>query len=70
MLSDQITRVTLKNALTSYSEIAETEHYDWPLSTLLPGVLARFDLPDCYRLLESKKLRMIEPWDALAETTS
>ncbi len=59
-------QVTLKNALTSYRDIAESEQYAWPLSTLLPNVLARFDLPDCYRALETKKLRIVEPWNAMA----
>lgn len=64
VLSDQVKQVTLKNALTSYTEIAETEHYDWPLSTLLPNVLASFDMADCYAELEAKNLRQLEPWGA------
>lgn len=61
LLADNVVQVTLKNALTSYTDIAESEHYDWPLSCLLPNVLTKFDLPDCYRALEQKKLRQIEP---------
>jgi hypothetical protein len=34
----------------------------WPLSAFVPGVLEKFDLPDCYRALEAKKLRLIAPW--------
>ncbi len=64
VISDQIKQVTLKNALTSYTEIAESEQYNWPLSTLLPNVLEQFDLPDCYAELKSKSLRQIEPWGA------
>jgi dienelactone hydrolase len=67
LLSDQVVQVTLKNALTSYTEVAQSERYGWPLSALLPGVLERFDLPDCYRALEGKKLRQIEPWGAEPE---
>jgi len=63
LLSDQVVQVTLKHALASYAGIAESEDYTWPLSTLLPDVLSRFDLPDCYRALESKKLHLVEPWD-------
>ncbi|MFV1967348.1 MAG: alpha/beta hydrolase family protein [Pirellulaceae bacterium] len=48
VLSDQVTQVTLKDTLESYASIAESEDYDWPLSTFLPNVLAHFDLPDCY----------------------
>ena len=67
LLTQQVTQVTLKNALESYACVAESEQYSWPLATLLPNVLARFDLPDCYRVLEAKRLRQIEPWGALGE---
>jgi pimeloyl-ACP methyl ester carboxylesterase len=66
LLAPEVKQVTLKNALRSYSEVAESENYNWPLATLLPGVLRAFDLPDCYRSLEAKKLRQIEPWGAAA----
>ncbi|CAN5706904.1 alpha/beta hydrolase family protein [soil metagenome] len=61
LLSEAVTQVTLKQALTSYAEIAEAEHYDWPLSSFLPGVLEHFDLPDLYQALEAKKLRLVDP---------
>ncbi|HUG69936.1 MAG TPA: acetylxylan esterase [Pirellulaceae bacterium] len=64
VLSDQVKQVTLKNALASYTEIAESEHYNWPLSALLPNALAHFDLPDCYMELKSKNLRQIDSWGA------
>jgi pimeloyl-ACP methyl ester carboxylesterase len=67
VLSDSVVRVTLKNALTSYSDIAENEEYNWPLSVMLPGVLAFFDLPDCYRALAAKNLKIIDPWQAVQE---
>ena len=54
LLSDQVKQVTLKNSLTSYSDIAEEEDYNWPLATLLPDVLKHFDLPDCYQALKAK----------------
>jgi len=61
VLSDRVTQITLKQGLQSYTTIAESEDYKWPLSALLPGVLARFDLPDCYRELEkTRKLRQID----------
>lgn len=59
LLSPQVAQVTLKGAPASYAALAENEDYTWPLSSLLPGVLTRFDLPDCYRALEAKKLRRI-----------
>ena len=60
--------MTLKNALTSYAAIAESEDYAWPLSSFVPGILKSLDLPDIYRALSGKKLRQIEPWAALAGT--
>jgi dienelactone hydrolase len=68
LLSPHVSRVTLKNALSSYAEIAESRDYRWPLSSLLPGVLTRFDLPDCYRELKNKKLQLLEPWGATSGT--
>lgn len=62
MVSEDVNQVTLKNALTSWSSVAETEHYAWPLSSFVPSVLKSFDLPDCYRALKRKKLKLIEPW--------
>jgi hypothetical protein len=56
-----VTQVTLKQALTSFSAMAENENYIAPLSAILPGVLQAFDLPDCYRALATKKLRQLEP---------
>jgi len=64
VLSDQVKQVTLKNALTSYSDIAESETYTWPLSALVPDILESFDLPDCYGALQSKELKQIDPWGA------
>lgn len=61
LLSDAVVQVTLKHALTSYSAMAEAEDYNWPLSTFLPGVLKKFDLPGCYRALAMKKLRQLAP---------
>jgi len=66
VLSPLVKQVTLKNAMTSYSEVAEAERYGWPLSSFVPGSLKKVDLPDCYRALEGKKLRQIEPWGAEA----
>ena len=61
-MSDQVKQVTLKNALKSYTGIAESEHYSWPLSALLPNVLEHFDLADCFAELKTKDLRQIDPW--------
>jgi dienelactone hydrolase len=61
VLSDNVKQVTLKNALTSYSDIAESETYSWPLSSLVPNILKSFDLPDCYKVLQAKNLKQIDP---------
>jgi dienelactone hydrolase len=66
VLAPQVAQVTLKNALTSYQDIAEAELYQWPLSAFIRNALAWFDLPDCYRELKGKKLRQIEPWGPAA----
>jgi cephalosporin-C deacetylase-like acetyl esterase len=66
LLCEPVKQVTLKHALTSYAAVAESEDYAWPLAILLPNVLARFDLPDCYRELQAKRLRQIEPWGPMA----
>ena len=63
VLSDSVTQVTLKNSLTSFSDIAENEEYNWPLASLIPGVLKKFDLPDCYDALKTKNIRQIDPWN-------
>jgi dienelactone hydrolase len=68
LLSPHVTRATLKHAPASYTAIAESPDYNWPLSALPPGVLADFDLPDCYRALKAKDLRLLEPLGASGRT--
>lgn len=62
LLHDAVRQVTLKHPLESYSAIAEAEDYSWPLAQLPPNILARFDLPDCYRALDKKALKKVDPW--------
>ncbi|MBL9179598.1 MAG: hypothetical protein JNM65_16160 [Verrucomicrobiaceae bacterium] len=64
LLSPAVRQVTLKHALTSFGDVAESENYQWPHAIMLPGVLKHFDLPDCYAELASRNLRLIEPWSA------
>jgi hypothetical protein len=68
LLCEAVSRVTLKHALTSFRDVAESETHRWPLSAFVPGVLKKFDLADCYRALKGKKLRQIEPWGPQAGT--
>ena len=66
LLAESVTQITLKNAPTSYTAIAESDDYKWPLALLPLGVLEKFDLPDCYRALAAQKLTQLEPWGPLA----
>jgi dienelactone hydrolase len=68
VLKNRVKQVTLKQGLTSYAAIAESEDYNWPLSALPPAILARFDLPDCYREIAAmRKLRQIDMQSAVAK---
>jgi pimeloyl-ACP methyl ester carboxylesterase len=59
VLAEGIASVQLHQGLQSYTVVAESEDYQWPFSTLAPGILARFDLPDCYRALSREnKLKL------------
>ncbi|MCZ2340563.1 MAG: acetylxylan esterase [Bacteroidales bacterium] len=68
VLAPTVQRVTLKNALTAFADVAESETYNWPLSSFVPNILASCDLPDCYAALQAKKLTQVEPWNALGAT--
>ncbi|MFO0805894.1 MAG: prolyl oligopeptidase family serine peptidase [Gemmataceae bacterium] len=59
VLHENVKRVTLKDALKSYHEIATNETYNWPLSSFAPGVLSKFDLPDCHESLKKKGLAFL-----------
>jgi hypothetical protein len=69
MLTPKIKQVTLKNALSSYKELACSECYDWPLSSMLPNVLNSFDLPECYAQLGGK-LKLIDPAGAMLNSVT
>lgn len=62
VLSPEVTEVTLKHALKSFGTLVNDPDYQWPYAVMLPAVLKHFDLPDCYRALEAKQLRNLEPW--------
>ncbi len=67
VLAKSVSQVTLKQGLSSYAAIAESEDYNWPLSSFVPGILLQFDLPHCYRELErSKRLTQIDMQGATA----
>lgn len=59
-----MTKVTLIDAPRSYAEMAETKIQKWPLSAMVPNILAYCDLPDLYRELRNKDLQLIGLRDA------
>ena len=64
LIKENVKQVTLKNALSSYTELTQDPDYEWPYASLLPNVLKHFDLPDVYTALKSKGLQNLEPWGA------
>jgi len=62
-----VKQITLKNGLLSYHELTHVPVQSWPLSSLVPGILRWFDLPDCFRLLEKKSLSIVAPWNSQRE---
>jgi len=62
-----VKQVTLRHGLRSFHELTQTPIVGWPQSVMPWNVLNHFDLPDCYRLLAGKKLKMISPWDAVMQ---
>ena len=62
-LHPSVKRVTLRNTLLSFHELTQSPLQSWPFSSLVRGVLNYFDLPDCYRVLKSKGLCIVHPWD-------
>jgi pimeloyl-ACP methyl ester carboxylesterase len=58
VLSPVVTKISLERPPASFSEIAESEDYSWPLSSFVPGILEHLDLPDCLRVLEKKELEI------------
>jgi dienelactone hydrolase/pimeloyl-ACP methyl ester carboxylesterase len=69
VLDDRVTQVSLKHVPLSLAALAEDEDYRWPLSGMVPGLLRKLDLPDCYRAL-GRRVRVTEPWSARAEVMS
>ena len=54
LLSERVTKTTLKGALESYEQVALAQTYEWPLSSFVPDVLRRFDLPEIRAALGDK----------------
>ena len=62
-----VKQVTLRNALLSYHELTQVPVQSWPLSSMVSNALDAFDLPDCFKLLSNKSLKIVEPWDGQME---
>ncbi len=61
-LCSEVQKITLKNALTSWLEVANEDHYELPYALTPFGVLKHFDLPEVYSALKDKALTQSEPW--------
>lgn len=66
LMSDKVKQVTLKNSLSRYADLLVDEDQNWPYAVMIPNALAQFDLPDVYKALEGKRLKMMEPWGSSA----
>ena len=55
LLDERVKKVTLQDKLESWHSIATQEHYEWPLSHMVFGVLKSWDLPDLWRELRAKE---------------
>lgn len=65
VLSDKVDTVTLINAPVSYQQMIEDVMTRWPLSHMPPAILKVCDLPDIYKALECKSLKIIDQWDSM-----
>lgn len=64
VLSPDVKQVTLYHAPLSWRQMVNSRVVRWPFSVMPPGILRKIDLPDVYRDLQSKNIRLIAPWDA------
>lgn len=54
LLDERVDLVTVHQRLESWHSLATEEHYQWPLSHMLFGVLRTWDLPDVWKALETR----------------
>ncbi|HRQ90230.1 MAG TPA: hypothetical protein PLA50_15630, partial [Bacteroidia bacterium] len=55
LLDDRIAKVSLRDRLESWHSVATEEHYDWPLSHMLFGVLETWDLPEVWGAIVNRQ---------------
>jgi hypothetical protein len=65
VLSEKVDTVSLINAPVSYEQMIEDVMTYWPLSHMPTAMLQVCDLPDIYKALESKSLKIIDQWDSM-----
>jgi len=63
-LAPQVTRVTLKSALTSWHSLVSEDHCALPDALTPNGVLKHFDPPEVDKALKAKRLTQSAPWGA------
>lgn len=54
LLDERIGRITLHEPLESWHSLAVEEHYQWPLSHMVFGVLETWDLPEVWEALKPR----------------
>lgn len=59
-LSEEIASVQFVGLPESYLAMATTEDYQWPLSSMIPDVLSKFDFPDAVEQIKSRGIRWID----------
>ncbi|MDZ4198438.1 MAG: acetylxylan esterase [Kiritimatiellia bacterium] len=64
LFAEEVRRITLIHAPRSFEDLVRAPICRWPVSCSFPGILELLDLPDLYRALAPKKLRLVQPWDA------
>ncbi|MCB1233050.1 MAG: hypothetical protein KDN19_22585, partial [Verrucomicrobiae bacterium] len=55
LLDDRVKTVSLNDKLESWHSVATDEHYEWPLSHMIFGVLKDWDLPEVWGALEKRR---------------
>lgn len=54
LLDERVKKVTLNDPLESWHALAAEEHYEWPLSHMIFGVLKTWDLPEVWSSLKPR----------------
>ena len=65
VFAPEVRQVTLYHAPLSWRQMVNSPVVRWPFSSMVPGVLRKTDLPEIYRSLAGKNLRLVDPWDVM-----